>query len=208
MMTQWLTSAANAGSTVTWLALDRGDADVHRFLSHLVASIQIAEPAVGVEAQALLTGGGSANPEDVLVSLVNDLDLLAGPTIVALDDYHVIDNGEVHDAVTFLLDNLPPRVTMAMTTRADPPLPLHRLRARGELVEVRTADLRFTPDEASAFLNGVMALGPRPRAGRRARRSDRGVGRRAPVGRPVGSVPGGRTGAAGRRRQVRRRVRR
>ena len=78
--------------------------------------------------------------------------------MVALDDYHVIDAAAVHEAVTFLLDNLPPQVTLAMTTRADPPLPLSRLRARGELVEVRAADLRFTADEADAFLNEVMGL--------------------------------------------------
>ena len=78
--------------------------------------------------------------------------------MVALDDYHVIDAADVHDAVTFLLDNLPPQVTLAMTTRADPPLPLSRLRARGELVEVRATDLRFTADEAEAFLNDVMGL--------------------------------------------------
>ena len=84
--------------------------------------------------------------------------MLAGPTVVALDDYHVIDGAAVHEAVTFLLDNLPPQVTLAMTTRADPPLPLSRLRARGELVEVRAADLRFTADEAEVFLNEVMGL--------------------------------------------------
>jgi LuxR family maltose regulon positive regulatory protein len=78
--------------------------------------------------------------------------------VVALDDYHVIDGAAVHEAVTFLLDNLPPQVTLAMTTRADPPLPLSRLRARGELVEVRAADLRFTADEAEVFLNEVMGL--------------------------------------------------
>jgi LuxR family maltose regulon positive regulatory protein len=94
----------------------------------------------------------------VLVSLINDLDVLAGATVVALDDYHVVDRAAVHEAVTFLLDNLPPQVTLAMTTRADPPLPLSRLRARGELVEVRAADLRFTADEAEVFLNDVMDL--------------------------------------------------
>ena len=78
--------------------------------------------------------------------------------MVAFDDYHVIDGAAVHEAVTFLLDNLPPQVTLAITTRADPPLPLSRLRARGELVEVRAADLRFTTEEAEGFLNDVMGL--------------------------------------------------
>jgi LuxR family maltose regulon positive regulatory protein len=97
---------------------------------------------------------GAEPTEAVLVSLINDLEVLAGPTVVALDDYHVVDAADVHEAVAFLLDNLPPQVTVAMTTRADPPIPLARLRARGELVEVRAADLRFTADEAEVFLNG------------------------------------------------------
>ncbi len=143
---------------MAWLALDPGDADLRQFLTHLVAAIQIAEPEVGVDALGLLEAGGATPPEAVLVSLINDLDVLAGPMVVALDDYHVIDGPAVHDAVTFLLDNLPPQVTLAMTTRADPPLPLSRLRARGELVEVRAADLRFTTEEAEAFLNEVMGL--------------------------------------------------
>ncbi len=123
-----------------------------------MAAIQVADPEVGVEALGLLAAGGATPPEDVLVSLINDLDLLAGSTVVALDDYHVIDSAAIHEAVAFLLDNLPPQVTLAMTTRADPPLPLSRLRARGELVEVRAADLRFTAEEAEAFLNEVMGL--------------------------------------------------
>lgn len=162
LLTQWLTSASGPRSTVAWLALDPGDADVHRFLTHLVAAIRVAAPEVGAEARSMLAAGGSPQPEDVLVGLINDLDLLAGSTVLALDDYHVIDAAEVHHAVTFLLDNLPSRVTLAMTTRVDPPLPLARLRARAELVEVRAADMRFTPAETDSFLNGVMALRLRP----------------------------------------------
>ncbi len=156
LLVQWL--AAEPERRVAWLALDPGDADIERFLTHLVAAIQTAEPEVGVEALALMEAGGSTLTDAVLVSLINDLDAIAGPTVVALDDYHVIDGGDVHAALTFLLDNLPPQVTLAMTTRADPPLPLSRLRARGELVEVRAADLRFTTEEAAVFLNEVMGL--------------------------------------------------
>ena len=130
---------------VTWLALDPGDTELRTFLTHLVAASQVVDPEVGVEALGLLEAGGATPPEDVLVSLINDLDLLTGSTVVALDDYHVIDSAAIHEAVTFLLDNLPPQVTLAMTTRADPPLPLSRLRARGELVEVRAAELTSPP---------------------------------------------------------------
>ena len=158
LLAQWLAAAEESQRRVAWLALDPGDADLRVFLTHLVAAIQTAEPEVGVDAVALLEAGGTTPTEAVLVSLINDLDALAGPTVVALDDYHVIDAAAVHEAVTFLLDNLPPQVTLAMTTRADPPLPLARLRARGELVEVRATDLKFTGDEAEEFLNDVMGL--------------------------------------------------
>ncbi len=158
LLAQWLATAEKSQRRVAWLALDPGDADLRVFLTHLVAAIQAAEPEAGVDAVALLEAGGTTPTEAVLVSLINDLDALAGPTVVALDDYHVIDAAAVHDAVTFLLDNLPPQVTLAMTTRADPPLPLARLRARGELAEVRATDLKFTADEAEEFLNNVMGL--------------------------------------------------
>ena len=144
LVTQWLSEARTSQRRVAWLALDPGDADIGLFLTHLVAAIQTAEPEAGVDALAMLEAGGSTPTEAVLVSLINDLDVLAGPTVVALDDYHVLDSTAVHEAVTFLLDNLPPQVTVAITLRADLPLPLSALRARGELVEVRAADLRFT----------------------------------------------------------------
>jgi LuxR family maltose regulon positive regulatory protein len=163
LMSQWL-SDANERTRVAWLSLDPGDADLRRFLTHLIAAVQATSPETGREAMAALgTDPGGVATEQVLVSLVNDLDSLAGPSVLALDDYHVVDASAVHEAVTFLLDNLPPQVTLAMTTRADPPLPLSRLRARGELVEVRAADLKFTEDEAAVFLNDVMGLGLDPR---------------------------------------------
>jgi LuxR family transcriptional regulator, maltose regulon positive regulatory protein len=158
LLVQWLAASGTSRRRVAWLALDPGDADLRVFLTHLVAAIQSAEPGAGGDALALLEAGGPTPTDAVLVSLVNDLDVLAGATVVALDDYHVVDASAVHEAVTFLLDNLPPQVTLAMTTRADPPLPLSRLRARGELVEIRAADLRFTSDEAEVFLNELMGL--------------------------------------------------
>lgn len=134
------------------------DADLRAFFTHLVAALQAASPEVGAQALALIDTEGSLPVEDIVASLVNDLDALAGSTVVALDDYPVIDTPAVHHAVALLLDHLPPQVTLAMTTRADPPLPLSRLRARGDLLEVRAADLRFTAEEADAFLNQVMGL--------------------------------------------------
>ena len=164
LLAQWL--AARPAAAVAWLSLDARDGDLRRFLTHLVASVRAGAtdaPDLGAEALALLETDGGVPVDDVLVSLVNDLDALPGPTALVLDDYHVISAAAVHEAVTFLLDNLPPQTTLAITTRADPPLPLARLRARGELVEVRAADLRFTEQEAGAFLNEVMGLGLEPR---------------------------------------------
>ena len=169
LLTQWLgsagTSSAGAdddGSRVAWLSLDAADADLRHFLADLVAAVRSAAPEVGTEAMALLDADSAAPADDVLAGLLDDLDALPGRTVIALDDYHVVDAADVHEAVTFLVDNLPPQVTLAIATRADPPLPLARLRARGELVEIRAADLRFTEAEAAAFLNEVMGLGLAP----------------------------------------------
>jgi len=167
VIAQWLGSSergdgesepAGQSPRVAWLSLDAEDSELRRFVTHLVAAIQTSSPQVGTEALALLESDRALPAEAVLVSLVNDLDELAGPTVLALDDYHVIDAPDIHESVTFLLGHLPPQVTMAITTRADPPLPLARLRGRGELLELRVADLRFTAGEADAFLNQVMGL--------------------------------------------------
>ncbi len=163
LLAQWLASGERGEGEsepprVAWLSLDAEDSELRRFVTHLVAAIQTTSPRVGAEALALLDSGRTLPAEAVLVSLVNDLDELAGPTVLALDDYHVIDAPDIHESVTFLLDHLPPQVTIAITTRADPPLPLARLRGRGELLELRAADLRFTAEEADAFLNHVMGL--------------------------------------------------
>lgn len=160
LLTQWLADVdgAEAGPDVAWLSLDAADSDLRQFLTDLVAALQTAAPEVGGGAVALLATDRGFAVDAVLASLVNDLDAYAGRLVVALDDYHFIDTPAVHEAVTFLLDHLPPQVTMAMTTRADPPLPLPRLRARGELLELRAADLRFSTGEAETFLNQVMGL--------------------------------------------------
>ncbi len=153
LLAEWLSAGDEPPARVAWLSLDEGDNDPRRFLTHLVASVD-----AGAETAALLETGGELPTEAVLTGLVNDLDQLDGTTVLALDDYHVISEPAVHDAVTFLLEHLPPRASVAMTTRADPPLPLPRLRARGELLELRAADLRFTPAEAGLFLHQVTGL--------------------------------------------------
>jgi LuxR family maltose regulon positive regulatory protein len=155
LLSAWL----NAGSArVAWLSLDEADNDLRRFLTQLVASLQATGTDVGNDALALLETPRAIPAEAVMTSLVNDLDQLPGQTVLALDDYHVIDGPEVHEAVTFLVEGLPPAASVAIATRSDPPLRLARLRSRGELLELRVADLRFTVAEAEAFLNAVMGL--------------------------------------------------
>lgn len=166
VLTQWLGTTHSDGEgappRVAWLSLDKDDSDLGRFLAHVVAAFQTTNPEVGSDAVAQMDTDRGFGSEEVLVSLINDLDTLAEPTVLALDDYHLVESPEVHQAVSFLLDNLPGQVTLAMTTRADPPLPLGRLRARDEVVELRAADLRFTDEEAEHFFNDLMGLGLAP----------------------------------------------
>jgi LuxR family transcriptional regulator, maltose regulon positive regulatory protein len=145
---------------VGWLSLDDGDNDLTRFLAHLLAALQSAE--LDVDA-AVLKSLSTAPAADALTQILNDVSGTGEPQpekqwIVILDDYHAIEASEVHDAVTFLLDHLPDQLHLVMATRSDPPLPLARLRSRGQLNEVRAADLRFTRSEAREFLNQVMGL--------------------------------------------------
>ena len=155
LLTQWLDARPVADGRVAWLSLDAADNDLRRFLEHLVAALGLTG---GFDHAAELVGSmapGEGAATAVLTSVVNELDLGDPHTTIALDDFHVIDSAEVHRAVTFLLDHLPPHAVLAVATRADPPLPLARLRARGELTELRAADLRFTQDEAADLLTGV-----------------------------------------------------
>ena len=158
---QWIASVrrSKVPRAVAWLSLDAGDNDLRRFLGHVVSAFQSSSPEVGREVAAVLDAAGEVPIETVLTSLVNDLDTLAEASILALDDYHEITEPTVHEALRFLLDHLPHHVTVAMTTRSDPPLPLARLRSNGSLVELRAADLRFTSLEAGTLLNDLMGLG-------------------------------------------------
>ncbi|MDF2092224.1 LuxR C-terminal-related transcriptional regulator [Knoellia sp. 3-2P3] len=155
LLCQWLAEADDA-PRVAWLSLDATDNDPRRFLENVVAALQVQGRLP--EAAELVATGAEAPVEAVLTAVVNDLDLQPGRTLLVLDDYHVIEAPEVHRAVTFLLDHLPPQAGLAVATRADPQLPLPRLRARGELVELRASELRFTTDEAGVFLADVMGL--------------------------------------------------
>jgi LuxR family maltose regulon positive regulatory protein len=155
LLAAWL---AGTDRPVAWLSLDERDQGAHHFLRYLVAALQTVAPAFGRAALARLDALPPAPPEAVLTGLLNDLIALPAPGLLVLDDYHLVHAPAVHAAVAFLLDHLPPAVHVVIATREDPPLPLPRLRARGQLAEVRAADLRFMPEEATAFLTGTMGL--------------------------------------------------
>jgi LuxR family maltose regulon positive regulatory protein len=158
LLTEWLAAAPADGPSVAWLSLDQRDNDPALFWTYVAAALQTAAPhGVGASALSLLQ---SRQPpiEAVLAALVNDLDAISNDVVLVLDDYHVIEARDVQDGMAFLLEHLPPQTHLVIASRADPALPLARLRGRGELVEIRAADLRFTPDEAAAYLNGVMGL--------------------------------------------------
>jgi LuxR family maltose regulon positive regulatory protein len=142
---------------VAWLSLDQRDNDPALFWTYLVAALNTGAPAIGAGALALLRPPQPSN-EAALVALINDLDAISDDVVLVLDDYHVIDARDVQDGMAFLLEHLPPQIHLVIASRTDPPLPLARLRGRGELAEIRAADLRFTPGEAAAYLNEVMGL--------------------------------------------------
>jgi len=156
LLAAWL---AAAPCPVAWLALDERDQDVHQFLRYLIAAFQTVAPSLGQAALAWLDAPPPPPlPEVVITDLVNDLAALPGQCLLVLDDYHLVHAPAIHQAVAFLVDHLPPAVHLVVATREDPPLPLPRLRARGQLTEIRAADLGFTPEEALRFLVDGMGL--------------------------------------------------
>jgi LuxR family maltose regulon positive regulatory protein len=141
-----------------WLSLDQGDNDPASFWTYVIAALRTVASGVGESALALLDTPQPPPIETVLTTLLNDLGAVAREIVLVLDDYHIIDAREVQDGMAFLLDHLPSWLHVVIASRADPPLPLARMRARGELAEVRAAELRFTADEAAAYLNEMMGL--------------------------------------------------
>jgi LuxR family maltose regulon positive regulatory protein len=150
-----------------WLAVDRWDNDPVRFWTHVVEALRTVEPGVAGEALALLGAPGTRLVESVVPALVNALEPRDERLALVLDDYHLIESREIHESVAFMLEHLPPILRVVVSTRSDPPLPLSRMRARGELSEIRVEQLRFTREEAAEFLNGVLELGLNPEDVRR-----------------------------------------
>ena len=139
------------------MSLDERDGDPRRFWSYVLHAVERASPGAAASALDRLDSA-TGSLEGVIVALVNELSVHPGEVTLVLDDLHLVDDLAISDDVAFLLDHRPPQLHLVIGTRADPALPLARLRARGELVEVRAKDLRFTADKAAAYLNGVHGL--------------------------------------------------
>ena len=157
LLTAWLAAMDTETRSVAWLSLDESDRQPATFWTYVITALQTAVPGIGADTLTLLQ---SAQPpiETILAAVLNELAATPNAIDLVLDDYHLVDGPDLRAGMVFLLEHLPPHVHLVISSRADPLLPLARLRARGELVEVRAADLRFTPEEVAAYLNDVIGL--------------------------------------------------
>ncbi|MEP6762185.1 MAG: LuxR C-terminal-related transcriptional regulator [Sporichthyaceae bacterium] len=157
LLAEWLDAAAAAERPVAWVSLEESEQQPDSFWTYVVTALDVAAPGVGTSALLLLQ---ATNPpiETVLATVLNELSALPTGLDLVLDDYHLADGPGIAADVAFLLEHLPQQVHLVISTRADPALPLARLRARGELIEVRAADLRFTLDEVVAYFNEIIGL--------------------------------------------------
>ena len=151
---------AGCGRPVAWLSLDEGDNDIARFLTYLAAALRTAAADhIGESVVRMLDSQQPPLPESILTVLLNEISALPYKIVLVLDDYHAIHTQRVDEALAFLLEHLPQQMHLVIATRQNPQLPLGRLRARGDLTELRAADLRFTSEEAAEFFNQAMGLG-------------------------------------------------
>jgi LuxR family maltose regulon positive regulatory protein len=153
-LAEWHAAAAET-RPFAWVSLDRTEDDPERFWSYVVAALRTVAPGIGADALARLPTAGPALIELVLPTLINELTELPEPFVLVLDDYHVVSDDLIHDSLAYLLRHLPRTLHVAIATRADPPLPLGRMRAAAEVTELRAAQLRFSDREAGALLDGA-----------------------------------------------------
>jgi LuxR family maltose regulon positive regulatory protein len=156
LLAQW--GATAGGGRMAWVSLDDGDNDPTHLWISVSEALRSVEPDVGTAALQALRRTSVDHEQVVLPSLLNDLSRIASPLVLVLDDYHLITETACHQTLTYFLDHLPASVHLMLATRVDPPLPLARMRAKRELVEIRVDDLRFTAEEAFALLNASMGL--------------------------------------------------
>ena len=155
ILADWLHQRAVADRYVAWLSLDPADDEPAMFWTYVVTALHGAVPDLDGSALFELLDSTPLPVELMLTTLLNELATAPGEVWLILDDYHTVNDHEVSQGMAFLVDHLPAHVHVVLSTRADPDLPLARWRARGELVEIRVADLRFTPEETFAYLAGA-----------------------------------------------------
>src|SRR5688572_20966030 len=167
LVSEWI---ASCGQRAAWLSLEENDSEPTRFLIYLISALRTISPHLGTDLLEILQSSQSPPIESILTVLANEITAVPDDPstrpggqsgqgfILVLDDYHVIESKPIDEALTFLVEHLPPQMHLVITTREDPALPIPRLRARRQLTELRAADLRFTPSEAAEFLNQVMGL--------------------------------------------------
>lgn len=144
------------GPATGWVSLDRRDNDPSLFWAYVTAAARAATSGIGSTTESRVASAPSADA--IVTALLNDLHNVVGDVVLVLDDYHVIESTEIHEAVTYLVEHLPSHIHLVISSRTDPPLPLAAMRARGDLLEIRAADLRFTGAEAAEFLRQSMGL--------------------------------------------------
>ncbi|MGD8622249.1 MAG: LuxR C-terminal-related transcriptional regulator, partial [Anaerolineales bacterium] len=152
LISQWLTEAP---CPISWLTLEKGESDPTRFLSYLMAAVQSTAPQLGASATAMLAAPQQPPMEKILTTLINDLTAYSEPLLLVLDDYHVIQSQPVHEMVNFLLEHLPTNIHLVITSREDPPLPLHRLQARRQSLGIRQSQLAFSSQEVLQFFKST-----------------------------------------------------
>ena len=160
LVSEWAQAMGEATPpiAIAWLSLDESDNDPTRFLSYSIAALRKIEANIAKGALSALQSPQPPPTEAILTALINEIAALSDRIVLILDDYHLIQAQPIHDALTLLLQHLPSQMHLVIASREDPPLPLPRLRARGQLTEIRGADLRFASSEAAAFLNQAMGL--------------------------------------------------
>ena len=155
LVSEWI---AQSPMSVVWFSIDAGDNDSVRFWDYVIAAIQTVYPDTGEQTLTLLHEPMPLPVETILSTLINELSALPDLLTVVLDDYHVIESPTIHEGLAFLVEHMPAQIRLIMTTRADPPLPLARMRVHSQLLELRSTDLRFTPPQIATFFTDVMGL--------------------------------------------------
>lgn len=159
LVSDWLSTLKNQAA---WLSLDPEDDEPRRFWAYVVAALQTIQPELGLTMLAMLQAPQLPPIENILSDLINQITSLSDKMILVLDDYHLLTSSSLHQGINFLLDHLPVQMHLVIITREDPPLPLPQLRAKGQMVELRIKDLRFTLAESDQFLNHKVGLNLQP----------------------------------------------